>query len=80
MLDLTPFLRDSRKEGFTAEAPSSQSLECLFIKNSLLRVLGASAVQSPRPALYRSQGTLLVMNHNIPTAQFRGGVAVVCLS
>src|SRR6267378_4509281 len=34
---------------FTTEAQSSQSSEYFFIKNSFLRVLRASAVQSPSP-------------------------------
>ena len=38
------------EEVFTTEAPSSQRSENFSIKNSLLRVLRASAVQSPSPA------------------------------
>jgi hypothetical protein len=39
----------SCEEGFTTEAQSSQSSENFLIKNSLLRALRASAVQSPDP-------------------------------
>jgi hypothetical protein len=38
------------KRIFTTETQSSQRLESFLIKNSLLCVLGASAVQSPSPA------------------------------
>jgi hypothetical protein len=39
----------SVKKGFTTEARSSQRSEIFSTKSSLLRVLGASAVQPPSP-------------------------------
>ena len=46
--------RVSCEEVFTAEAQSSQRSEDFLTKNSLLRVLRASVVQSPGPASHRS--------------------------
>jgi len=48
-------LRVSCEEEFTAEAQSSRSSENSLIKNSLLRALRASAVQSPSSAAQGSQ-------------------------
>jgi hypothetical protein len=56
---------------FTTEAQSSQSSEYFFNKKSLLRVLRASAVQSPSPALRGSLKNLLLKPHT----PFRGWTA-----
>jgi hypothetical protein len=50
----------SCEEEFTTEAQSSQSSENFLIKNSLLRALRASAVQSPSRASHESLKTTLI--------------------